>query len=54
MVGIDRIQPVIVGMQLALTALWRSYGVEPDAVIGSFDGRGGQWPSWPVRSAGEN
>ena len=21
-------------MQLALTALWRSYGVEPDAVIG--------------------
>jgi phthiocerol/phenolphthiocerol synthesis type-I polyketide synthase D len=34
MVGIDRIQPVLVGMQLALTALWRSYGVEPDAVIG--------------------
>ncbi len=33
-VGIDRIQPVLVGMQLALTALWRSYGVEPDAVIG--------------------
>ena len=32
--GIDRIQPVLVGMQLALTALWRSYGVEPDAVIG--------------------
>ena len=23
-VGIDRIQPVLVGMQLALTALWRS------------------------------
>jgi phthiocerol/phenolphthiocerol synthesis type-I polyketide synthase A len=34
LVGIDRIQPVLVGMQLALTALWRSYGVEPDAVIG--------------------
>ena len=34
MAGIDRIQPVLVGMQLALTALWRSYGVEPDAVIG--------------------
>ncbi|AFM17525.1 polyketide synthase family protein [Mycolicibacterium chubuense NBB4] len=34
LVGIDRIQPVIVGMQLALTELWRSYGVEPDAVIG--------------------
>ena len=34
LVGIDRIQPVLVGMQLALTTLWRSYGVEPDAVIG--------------------
>jgi phthiocerol/phenolphthiocerol synthesis type-I polyketide synthase A len=34
LVGIDRIQPVLVGMQLALTELWRSYGVEPDAVIG--------------------
>ncbi len=33
-VGIDRIQPVLVGVQLALTTLWRSYGVEPDAVIG--------------------
>jgi acyl transferase domain-containing protein/acyl carrier protein len=33
-VGIARIQPVLVGMQLALTALWRSYGVQPDAVIG--------------------
>ena len=33
-VGIARIQPVLVGMQLALTELWRSYGVEPDAVIG--------------------
>ncbi|MBO0864903.1 MAG: type I polyketide synthase, partial [Mycobacterium sp.] len=33
-VGIERIQPVLVGMQLALTALWRSYGVEPAAVIG--------------------
>jgi phthiocerol/phenolphthiocerol synthesis type-I polyketide synthase D len=34
LIGIDRIQPVLVGMQLALTALWRAYGVEPDAVIG--------------------
>ncbi len=34
LVGIHRIQPVLVGMQLALTSLWRSYGVEPDAVIG--------------------
>ncbi|MBU3749631.1 MAG: SDR family NAD(P)-dependent oxidoreductase, partial [Mycobacterium sp.] len=33
-VGIDRIQPVLVGMQLALTALWRAHGVLPDAVIG--------------------
>ena len=33
-VGMTRIQPVLVGVQLALTALWRSYGVEPDAVIG--------------------
>ncbi len=33
-VGIDRIQPVLVGVQLALTALWRSCGVSPDAVIG--------------------
>ncbi|OSC40412.1 type I polyketide synthase [Mycobacterium decipiens] len=33
-VGIDRIQPMLVGMQLALTELWRSYGVTPDAVIG--------------------
>jgi len=33
-VGIDRIQPVLVGVQLALTALWRSHGVKPDAVIG--------------------
>ena len=33
-VGIDRIQPVLVGVQLALTALWRAHGVAPDAVIG--------------------
>ena len=33
-IGIDRIQPVLVGLQLALTALWRSHGVHPDAVIG--------------------
>ena len=32
--GIERIQPVLVAVQLALTALWRSYGVTPDAVIG--------------------
>jgi phthiocerol/phenolphthiocerol synthesis type-I polyketide synthase D len=49
-VGIDRIQPVLVGMQLALTALWRSYGVEPDAVIGHSMGRS-PLPSSPVHSA---
>ena len=32
--GIDKIQPLLVGIQLALTALWRHYGVSPDAVIG--------------------
>lgn len=32
--AIEEIQPVLVGIQLALTALWRSYRVEPDAVIG--------------------
>ncbi len=33
-VGDARVQPVVMGLQLALTALWRSYGVHPDAVIG--------------------
>jgi acyl transferase domain-containing protein/acyl carrier protein len=32
--GIERIQPVLTGLQLALTELWRHYGVVPDAVIG--------------------
>ncbi|MBS1694726.1 MAG: acyltransferase domain-containing protein [Actinobacteria bacterium] len=32
--GINRIQPVLVGVQLALTDLWRSHGIHPDAVIG--------------------
>ncbi|MBO0881782.1 MAG: type I polyketide synthase, partial [Mycobacterium sp.] len=31
---VERIQPALVGLQLALTELWRSYGVNPDAVIG--------------------
>ncbi|ORX08659.1 polyketide synthase [Mycobacterium szulgai] len=34
LVGIEQIQLGLIGMQLALTALWRSYGVHPDAVIG--------------------
>ncbi len=32
--GDAQVQPVIMGLQLALTELWRSYGVSPDAVIG--------------------
>jgi len=32
--GDARVQPVLMGLQLALTQLWRSYGVHPDAVIG--------------------
>src|SRR6478735_2428925 len=32
--GDARVQPVLMGLQLALTELWRSYGIHPDAVIG--------------------
>ncbi len=32
--GDDRVQPVLMGLQLGLTELWRSYGVHPDTVIG--------------------
>ncbi|MDP7702942.1 type I polyketide synthase [Mycobacterium sp. TY815] len=32
--GIEQIQLGLIGMQLALTRLWRSYGVQPDLVIG--------------------
>jgi phthiocerol/phenolphthiocerol synthesis type-I polyketide synthase B len=32
--GDARVQPVLMGLQLALTELWLSYGVIPDAVIG--------------------
>ena len=34
LVGIEQIQLGLIGMQLTLTALWRSYGVTPDVVIG--------------------
>ena len=33
-VGNARVQPVLMGLQLALTELWRSYGMIPDAVVG--------------------
>ncbi|WNG90182.1 type I polyketide synthase [Mycobacterium sp. ITM-2016-00317] len=32
--GDAQVQPVLMGLQLALTELWRSHGVHPDAVIG--------------------
>lgn len=32
--GDAQVQPVTMGLQLALTELWRSYGVTPDAVVG--------------------
>jgi epothilone polyketide synthase E len=31
---IDVVQPVLFAMEVALAALWRSWGVEPDAVVG--------------------
>jgi acyl transferase domain-containing protein len=35
---VDVIQPCIVALQLALAALWRSWGVEPEVVIGQSMG----------------
>ncbi len=36
--GDDQVQPVLVGLQLALTRLWAAHGVHPDAVIGQSVG----------------
>ncbi|MDC0773290.1 type I polyketide synthase [Streptomyces sp. HD] len=35
---IEVIQPVLFTVMVSLAALWRSYGVEPDAVVGSSQG----------------
>ncbi|CKQ66242.1 phenolpthiocerol synthesis type-I polyketide synthase PPSA [Mycobacterium tuberculosis] len=40
LVGIEQIQLGLIGMQLALTELWCSYGVRPDLVIGHSMGEG--------------
>ncbi|MEU3462922.1 type I polyketide synthase [Streptomyces sp. NPDC006733] len=34
LVGLERIQPALFGVQVALAAVWRSWGIEPVAVIG--------------------
>ncbi|WP_432009819.1 type I polyketide synthase [Streptomyces cucumeris] len=35
---VDVVQPALFAMMVSLAALWRSYGVEPDAVIGHSQG----------------
>lgn len=38
---IDVIQPVLISIEIALATLWRSWGIEPDAVIGHSMGEVG-------------
>ena len=35
---IEEVQPALFAMEVALTALWRSWGIEPDAVVGQSMG----------------
>ncbi|WP_433662634.1 type I polyketide synthase [Nocardia sp. CA-128927] len=35
---VDVVQPVLFAMMVSLAAVWRSYGVEPDAVVGHSQG----------------
>ncbi|MFI9011034.1 SDR family NAD(P)-dependent oxidoreductase [Actinosynnema sp. NPDC053489] len=35
---VDVVQPALFGMMVGLAALWRSFGVEPDAVVGHSQG----------------
>ncbi|MEV8515469.1 SDR family NAD(P)-dependent oxidoreductase [Dactylosporangium sp. NPDC051484] len=36
--SVDRVQPALFAVMVSLAATWRSYGVEPDAVIGHSQG----------------
>src|SRR5262249_10833929 len=47
---VDVVQPVLFAVMLSLAAVWRSHGVEPDAVVGHSQGEiaaagggGGPW-----------
>ena len=51
--GSVRVQSVLFGIQVALTALWRSYGVEPDVVIGHSMGEVSAAVAAGVFTAGE-
>jgi acyl transferase domain-containing protein/acyl carrier protein len=37
-VGVERLQPALFTMQVALAAVWRAWGIEPDLVIGQSMG----------------